>query len=823
MDNLIYSKEQLYSTGAQRSFPGTASEAAFLLGGIGTGNVSIGARGELRDWEIFNTPGKGVSLHYSFFAIHVKEEGKEAISKVLESKLQPPFSKSHGFHSGSVAGLPRFEKSELKGEYPIAWVTLRDEQMPVEVRLEAFTPMIPLNPDDSGIPCAVLRYKVRNKTANKVDVTIAGSMLNAAGFSGYDRFENIDAKLFKGKVNEYRAGSGFSGLHMYSANLDEKDLRAGGVSLVTTSKNITYKANWDNGGWWDGIHDMWDDFCDDGRFENNDNKTGFRDDGAKIGSLGVYETLQAGEEKDFLFLLTWYFPNRVNGWEQSCCGSDCSCNITQNYYANLFKSSWDAAEYTIENFDRLYRNTFKFHDTLFGSSLPGYVIDAVASNMDIIRSTTCFRLKNGKFFAYEGCFDKAGCCEGNCTHVWNYAQTLAFLYPSLERDMRLTEFNVETEENGKMEFRTKKLFGYSNNFHPAADGQMGCIIRLYRDWKLSGSNEFLASVWSNAKKALDFAFEYWDSDRDNVLDSQQHNTYDIEFYGPNSLVNSMFFGALKAGSEMAEAMGDTESAARYREALAAGSEKMDKMLWDGEYYKQVIDDVNKYKYQYGRGCLSDQLFGQMLSHLAGLGYVLPEEHVKEAVHSIFKYNFLTDFSEHNNVQRTYVLSDEKGLVLCSWPKGGRPKLPFVYSDEVWTGIEYQVASHLIFEGFADEGLTIVRSVRERHDGIRRNPWDEVECGHHYARAMASWAVLIALSGFKFDLVKGIIEFAPVINKENFSCFFSCGTAWGSFSQKLNSSTGKYEYMVKVISGSLEGITVKANGEFIGREDIVEAK
>ncbi|HBN82808.1 MAG TPA: hypothetical protein DDZ89_03090, partial [Clostridiales bacterium] len=221
--------------------------------------------------------------------------------------------------------------------------------------------------------------------------------------------------------------------------------------------------------------------------------------------------------------------------------------------------------------------------------------------------------------------DNAGCCEGNCTHVWNYEQTLAFLYPSLERDMRLTEFNVETDETGKMEFRTKKLFGGSNNFHPAADGQLGSIIRLYRDWKLSGDHDLLATVWDNAKRALDFAFSYWDSDGDYVLDSQQHNTYDIEFYGPNSLTNSMFYGALKAGAEMAKAMGDRQSESTYRNAFLQGSQRMDQLLWDDDYYIQVIDDVNQYKYQYGKGCLSDQLLGQTLSHVAGLGHILPKE------------------------------------------------------------------------------------------------------------------------------------------------------------------------------------------------------
>jgi non-lysosomal glucosylceramidase len=815
MCNSVYSKEELFSAGRQRTYDRNAREAAFLLGGIGTGNVSIGSRGEFRDWEIFNKPGKGNILPYAFFAIWAREEGTKPLTRVLESELIPPFSKSHGFGSGETAGLPRFQESEMKGEYPLASVRLKDADMPVEVVLDAFTPFIPLNADDSGIPCAILKYRVKNLSSKKVDFTIAGSLSNMAGFNGYNEWGNLNEEFFNGNVNEFRKGDGFSGLYLYSTHLGNSHLKYGNMSLVTTAKNTTAKPTWYIGRWFDGIQDMWDDFSSDGRFEYESN-TGFEpsDHLMRSGSIGVCDELNPGEEKEVLFLLTWYFPNRLNGWSQECCGTACECKMTQNYYTNLFNSSWNAAEYAIKNYDRLYAGTLSFHDALFGSSLPDYVLDAAASNITVLRSTTCFRLKDGKFFGWEGCFGNKGCCEGNCTHVWNYEQTLAFLFPSLERDMRITEFNVETENNGKMEFRTKKLFGESNNFHPAADGQLGCIIRLYRDWKLSGDNAFLSEVWDNARKALDFAFTYWDSDGDFVLDSQQHNTYDIEFYGPNSLTNSMFYGALKAGSEMAEAIGDTDSSTRYRKALQIGSERMDKMLWEGDYYIQVIDDVNKYKYQYGKGCLSDQLLGQLASHVAGLGYVLPEDHVKRAVYSIFKNNFFADFSQHSNVQRTYALNDEKGLVLCSWPNGGRPVFPFVYSDEVWTGIEYQVAAHLIYEGFIEEGLTIVRAVRDRHDGIRRNPWNEVECGNHYARSMASWAVITALSGYKYDLVNGVIEFNPVTNKENFSCFFSCDKAWGVFTRKLDKDSGEYESDIDVLYGSLEGVEVKVGGKSI---------
>ncbi|WMT39751.1 GH116 family glycosyl hydrolase [Paenibacillus sp. D2_2] len=448
---------------------------------------------------------------------------------------------------------------------------------------------------------------------------------------------------------------------------------------------------------------------------------------------------------------------------------------------------------------------------MFGSTLPSYVIDALASNITVLRSTTCFRIEDGTLLGWEGGMDHVGSCEGTCTHVWNYAQTLAFLFPELERTMRRVEFLLETDEEGCMAFRTNRVFGGKRwDMIPAADGQMGTIIRLYREWKLSGDDEFLQEVWEQASRALDFAFAYWDLDGDYVLDAEQHNTYDIEFQGPNSLTNSMFYAALKAGIEMADYLGDDSHTEKYRLAFEQGSTRMDEMLWGGEYYIQQLEDINDYRYQYGTGCLSDQLFGQLMAHVVGLGYVLSEEHVKQAVYSIYKYNFLTNFTNHSNVQRTFALNEEKGLLLCSWPHGGQPKLPFVYSDEVWTGIEYQVAAHLIYESYVQEGLTVVKAVRERFEGFHRNPWNEMECGHHYARSMSSWAVLTALSGFSYDMVNHTMAFAPKLFADHYSCFWSTGTAWGIYKQQINAQTGEVEWDIEVLYGELREVQVNGS-------------
>jgi uncharacterized protein (DUF608 family) len=241
----------------------------------------------------------------------------------------------------------------------------------------------------------------------------------------------------------------------------------------------------------------------------------------------------------------------------------------------------------------------------------------------------------------------------------------------------------------------------------------------------------------------------------------------------------MFFAGLTAAASMAAHLGEDDVAARYRAAAAAGAARMDELLFNGVYYEQRLDDVDERRYQYGTGCLSDQVFGQLLAHLAGLGHVLPADHVRSAVAAVFRHNFRDDLSGHHSVQRTYALNGESGLVLCSWPNGGRPRIPFVYSDEVWTGIEYQVATHLIIEGFLDEGLTMVRAVRDRHDGRRRNPWNEVECGNHYARSLASWGLVVALAGADYDAHAGTLTFRPRLDLDgDVRLPFTTGTGWG---------------------------------------------
>lgn len=761
-------------------------QLALPLGGIGTGTVSLGGRGELRDWEVMNIPGKKYSTvttgnNAPFFSIYMKPAGAPASASLLAGPL---YAHEYLHYEGRPVnhhGLPRFAEASFDAAYPFGQAHLSDRALPVRVTVKGFNPLIPADEESSGLPVAVLSYEVVNTTGEPLEVAVCGSIRNFIGKDG-SRFVTdwkgdyipIGAKHNR---NEYRDANGIRGLYFYSDSVDRDDPAWGTLALTTQApEGVTYRTSSRPDDWSNAILHFWDDFSADGQLTERERA----EDDDPMGSLAVRKRIPPHGKETFTFFLTWNFPNR-QAW---------SATVVGNYYSRLYRDAWDAAEQIIPRIPRLEEETLAFVNGLLSATYPDVVKEAALFNLSALRSQTVFRLPGGHLMGWEGVMDRFGSCWGSCTHVWNYEVATPFLFGNLARTMRDVEFNYATKENGLMNFRAAlPLSEVARGNSAAADGQMGCIMKIYREWQLCGDNRFLADNWGQVKKALSYAWteKGWDGNRDGVMEGSQHNTMDVDYFGPNPQMGFWYMGALRAAEEMALAMKDKAFAAQCHTLFNKGSQWMDANLFNGEYYEHKITDPETFafldmddpavripRFQLGRGCLVDQLVGQYMSHICGLGYLGNREHIRTTLRSIMKYNYKEDFSHHFNNMRSYALGNESGLLMASWPNG-RLEVPFPYFAEVMTGFEYSAAVGMIYEGQTADALRCIAAIRDRHDGAKRNPFSEPECGHHYARSMASWGAVVALSRFSYSGVAKSMS----ITAEPGTYFWSNGYAWGT--------------------------------------------
>ncbi len=813
-------KKPTRATAEQISYPRVFSGQqlkmlAFPLGGVAAGSVALGGRGQLRDWEIFNRPNKGFSPSYAFPSIWIKAGDAKPITRVLEARILPPYEGQDGLGSSNSPGLSRIATAEFTAQYPLAHLEFKDPSLPVRIELEAFSPFIPHDPDASGLPVAILRYRVSNPSRSAAKVAISFSIDNPIKASVNPDVARESQDL---RLNEYRTASGLEGLLMTNPSLAAGDpMRGSFVLTAVTSPNArtSHWRGWPKGRWWNSPMLFWDAFSQDGELLNEPDARN------AVGALCQQSSIAAGASAEFTFLLAWHFPNRTPEW----CGWDYpkgeGQTIIGNYYATRFKDAWDVAEYTASNLASLEFRTRTFVNAFAASTLPAAVKEAASANLSTLATTTCFRTADGEFHGFEGSDDHSGCCFGNCTHVWNYETATAFLFPSYARSLRQAAFGYSMDDEGGMRFRQLLPDGKERYHIAAADGQMGQIIHAYLDWKLCGDEAWMKMMWPRVKKGVEFAWipGGWDANRDGVLDGVQHTTYDVEFYGPNPLCGIYYLGALRAAEEMGRAAGDDASANEYRRLFDQGSRWIDTNLFRGEFYIQQIrgyrrdqispqlisgfgsDNTEQPEYQVGGGCLIDQLLGQYLADIAGLGPLVSSEHVRTTLDSIYRYNYKRSLVDHNTVQRTYALNDEAAVVVCDYGKAPRPHIPFPYYAEAWTGLEHSTAALMFYSGMIPQGVEYVENLRARYDGVKRNPWDEAECGHHYARAMSSWSSVVALSGFHYEGDRGHVVTLPRLPHDNFHCFWATGTGWGTYTLKRTQS-GSVRLTIQVLAGAL---------------------
>lgn len=768
---------------------------AFPIGGIGAGMFCIEGTGALSHMslrnrpEIFNEP-------CMFAAISVK--GLINGTKILEGPV-PNWKKfgqpgTGNGASGKTYGLPRFSEARFLARFPFAIIDLEDDDIPLKTEIIVWSPFIPTDADNSSLPTGAFEYKFTNTGKSELHAIFSYSSKNFMSQAG--------------GINSIKPVK--YGYILSAAGASDRPWTKGDFSVFTDDTATVVDYCWFRGGWWDPFTMAWNTIS-----STEVKKRDPVEKDAPGATLFVPFSLKPGETKTVKVMFAWYVPESNLRYgsdpdeEVRMQSEDLSGSGYQMYYkpwySGRFSGIEEVVEYWAGNYEELRNRSRLFSDTFYSSTLPPEVLEAVAANLTILKSPTVLRQTDGKLWCWEGCSDNSGCCAGSCTHVWNYAQAIPHLFPTLERTLRETEFFMSQDSSGHQTFRSAlPIRPVAHTFHAAADGQLGGIMKVYRDWRISGNTDWIKMIFPKVTQSLDYCIRTWDPRRTGTLEEPHHNTYDIEFWGPDGMCTSFYLGALKAASEMGKHLG--ENVTEYEDLYIKGRKKMEEELFNGKYFIQKImwegldapnpaeaskgawniDYSNEAmellrkegpKYQYGKGCLSDGVLGAWIGEVCGLHNIIDSVKVRSHLNSVFRYNFREDLSDHDNPQRpSYALGNEGGLILCSWPEGGKLSLPFVYSNEVWTGIEYQVASHLMMMGETEKGLEIVRTCRKRYDGTVRNPFNEYECGHWYARAMSSYGLLQGMTGVRYDAVTGTLYLKRKTG--DFTVFLSTETGFG---------------------------------------------
>ncbi|MEN7547665.1 GH116 family glycosyl-hydrolase [Rapidithrix thailandica] len=783
--------QQFLQRGTPEVFSG--NELDFIgmpIGGICAGQVYLGGDGQLWYWDIFNIKtldpgGSGDKFYKNPMRQDHKFEQGFALKTTYQGKTQLKALNRKGF-----------EDISFRGEYPIGKVDYQDEAFPVTTYLEAFSPFIPTDSENSGLPLIVLEYRIKNIKKEPVEVTLGGWLQNTATY-------------FKGQPNQ---GRHVNRLHATGEMLQLVCLAEGDKALeeLPDYGNMTLSLLKPGNAKGAAGSEVKGDFGAEQFFGALDNRSESQTAiGNKlIGGLSEAFVLQPEEEKTVTFLLSWYFPN-LHKPESGLPGLKNLDNL-RFYYHKKFSSSQAVANYVAGN-QALIRNTKNWNETWYNSSLPYWFLDRSFVNTSTLATTACYRFDDltedpdneGRFYAWEGVY----LGDGTCTHVFHYEQALGRLFPNLARQLRSqVDFGLSYQENGIISYRGELSHqGHHDGRGHAVDGQTGTILRAYREHTMSPDREFLETYWpkiKNSVKVLIAQDQEKTGATDGILEGAQYNTLDRIWFGKIPWISTMYNAALLAGAAMAEEAGDIAFAKQCKEIADKGYRNLPKELFNGEYFIQQLDSGHLEAPNTNQGCHIDQVLGQAWAWQAGLGRVLPEKETRQALQALFRYNFLPDVGPYLDSafikpQRFYALPGEGGTLICSFPQGGEKmapgkinseweKLVVGYFSECMTGFTWQAASHMIAEGQLPEGFAVIKAIHDRYHPSRRNPYNEIEYGNHYTRAMASYGAFVAVSGFTYHGPEGRIGFTPKLHPEDFHSAFVSAQGWGSFSQKRTS-------------------------------------
>ena len=782
--------KSLYQRGFITTYKKTKNELQYIgmpIGGIFTGTVYLGGDGRLWLWDIFNENQNGIDPKTIEWGmdLHVgkKVRPQDGSAYVQPAKDIRPIEQ--GFALKIIAGkktvIKKLEASDwdeilFEATYPIAKVHYIDHGLGLDITASIFSPFIPLDEKNSGLPCTIYSFSVKNKTTKDITVSILGWLENKI-MPKSKKDTDIRQNTFESFTNVSILNSSIQ----LNGSANQQTLPDyGTMSIGAISDKRTANTSFT-------LPVVAESFSQ----QNISTTSKTVSEGSLLNSVSTKHTIRGGQTIKADFIIGWHFANlKLNPVIEG----------KGRFYNQQFKTAAEVVKYVATHFESLSTQTNLWKQTWYDSSLPWWFLERTFLNISILATTTAHRFDSGRFYAWEG----VGCCEGTCMHVWQYAQAMGRIFPAIERDTReRVDLGLSLTANGMIYYRGEVVKT------AAIDGQAGTILRIYREHKMSSDKSFLQNNWNKIKLATTWVINQ-DKNQDGMEDTPIENTLDAVWDGEIAWLVGLCIAAVKAGEQMAIEMGDTIFANTCATYVSKGTKNMEEKLFNGEYFIHKPDEIKgREKLGSYNTCHIDQVYGQSWAHQVGLGRILDKEKTLSALKALWKYNFTPDvgpYIKERRGWRPYALAGEGGMVMNTNPSneakpyGENTTWQLGYFHECMSGFEHQVASHMMAEGMTDEALVLTRMIHDRYHAAKRNPFNEIECSDHYARAMASYGTFISACGFDYDGPNGSIKFAPKLNPHKCKVPYTAASGWGSYEQNQNEQS--FTVKMHVAYGSL---------------------
>lgn len=757
------------------------------MGGIGTGSIEMRADGNFHNWSIFNNYPKNSGKPFTlpslpnsndkdsllFFIVKYKTEGQDYQLKLLQI--------NNSLNEGGLEAITYYypwmscvDTIEFSGNFPFVNINYKDDEMPFDIELEAFSPFIPHHVKESSLPGVYFNFKIVPKTKEKIEFSILGSLRNLVAYDTTDKY-------FVSKVLDKKNHKGF--VHTVGG-VDEKEASFGEMGLTCLSSSSSYYLGWEH------KHPYYerllveerlpniDDTANRNKIINNKKQAAFKVKNVKdqrCFSTVADHTILQQEAFNTSFLFSWNFPNAQGSIAEKVEEFDGDYVIPQkitnwqgHYYSNFFNSYEDVHNYMIHSKNELERKTQLFNTHFYDSSLPKYVLNQINAQFNTFITSSTFT-KDGKFAIREGMSANKAWGPNGTIDVSLYGSIMILsLFPELQKSLMRIHKNVQTD-NGEI------AHGLANQLDYTLNGTWGVYHRLdlvpnyiqmvLRDYLYTNDQDFLDEIWPSVVKGIDYILKERDKNNDEIPEMEGIMcSYDnFPMFGHASYIVSQWACALKLASIVAKKKGDNKRYRKYKNIADKSINVMENKLWNGKYFRLYNDEENNKK---DEGCLTDQVIGQWTAHLAGIDSLLSKEKINSSLMQIYKKSF-----------------NGKFLRNCSWPE--HPKLFPIektnwwvdQANTPWSGVELAFASLLYYEGFVEQANTIIKAVDHRYKKAGLY-WNHQEYGGHYYRPMSAWSIINGALGYS---VQGdSYTFKPKLTTSEFKLFFTACKAWAHF-------------------------------------------